>query len=86
MEIDDRPNCDHRRSKRRIRRLYHEQGRSPCNGVEQREKTSTLRDELETLETQFEAIKTEKEEVAETFKAKDAQLRELSKDVIQVSS
>ncbi len=54
--------------------------------VAQRDEVQTLRAKLEEIEAQYEDTKTQKEEVTQAFKEKDATLRDLSKEVIQLDS
>lgn len=54
--------------------------------VEQREKSNTLRVKLEEIETEYNEVKSQKENTAVEFKEKDEELRVLSKEVIQIES
>ena len=54
--------------------------------VEQREKTNTLRTQLETVESEYEEVKSQKDNTAVEYKSKDETLRVLSKEVIQIES
>lgn len=54
--------------------------------VKQREETQKNKEELEVLGTKFEAVKSEYDEKKDLLKTKDGELRELSKEVIQLES